>query len=432
MINIPRLTEKDLAILKGKKVLVYGGIHPINLFKIFKALKIDVLGICLNDTSPQTILKAKYLGLKIIKPSDVSNVISKHDNIIIQSSSSDPVEIAEIKNKASEFGVMFSNLLAGEISSSFSYLILSKELRNPLIYTYQKSSRKKFLTRKTTPELSKFLNKKADNSIIICSATKTADHSMLYTFNSLNAEIDKGMIDSKKIEYINLWHRPQYINRELCEKNFGKLKVVMGVREPISQNVSHLYQWLSKGTILANCVFPALETTKNKDKNTIINEFEKLFGEKGNDFQALWDMYTELYTNSDGGVPQNLDHVGFIQLFIPMFQKYVMDILSFPFDKEKGYAIMKDGNTEVFIYQLEKLNSVIPELSDWVGVPFKKLVNGNEASSKWIGDSYKQAQKEVTFSKEYFDKCYNSPYVKHFYSDEDIEKFKNKWQSHIM
>lgn len=106
--------------------------------------------------------------------------------------------------------------------------------------------------------------------------------------------------------------------------------------------------------------------------------------------------------------------------------------MSYPFDKEKGYTIIKEGNIEVFVYQLEKLNDVFLELSDWVGVPFEKMVNANKAEDKWVGESYKQACKEIEITQEYFDRCYNEPYVKHFYSDEDIEKFKERWRSHIV
>ncbi|MFI3326235.1 MAG: putative capsular polysaccharide synthesis family protein [Clostridia bacterium] len=431
MIKLPRLSLKDLEIFKGKKVIVYGNIHPVNLFRIFKCLNIEVVGFVPNELSTQTKLKSAYLGLKILKAKDLNKLKDKYSNIIVQISSSDPAEIEKNKKIADNLGFECSNLSSGEIASSFSYMLVSKELKNPFIYRYQRIKREHFLGRKSTPELKEFLEEKAENSIIICSATKTADHSLLYTFNALKDELEHCDHHHQSFSYINLWHRPQYIDKSGFERELGKVKIVMGVRDPIAQNISHLYQWISKGTVLSNCIFPTFETNLDIKRDEIIKEFEELFKNYGDDFQALWEMYVKLYMNSDENVPSNLDHVGFIQLFIPMVQSYIMDILAKPFDKEKGYAIMKEGNTEVFIYQLEKLNSVIPQLSNWVGLPFDKLQNGNEASSKWIGESYKQAGQELELSKEYVEKCYNSPFVKHFYSESDIDKFKAKWSTHI-
>ncbi len=64
-------------------------------------------------------------------------------------------------------------------------------------------------------------------------------------------------------------------------------------------------------------------------------------------------------------------------------------------------------------------------------MPFESLLNDNVGEDKWYGDSYKQAKKELIISQEYFDAAFNEPYVKHFYSEADIEKFKAQWRPHI-
>lgn len=38
---------------------------------------------------------------------------------------------------------------------------------------------------------------------------------------------------------------------------------------------------------------------------------------------------------------------------------------------------------------------------------------------------------QIAITQESYDYCYEDLYVKHFYSDEDIEKFKEKWKAHI-
>ncbi len=45
--------------------------------------------------------------------------------------------------------------------------------------------------------------------------------------------------------------------------------------------------------------------------------------------------------------------------------------------------------------------------------------------------SGKKGQQELKFSQEFFDACYNDPYVQHCYSTADIEKFKDRWRKNI-
>lgn len=115
-----------------------------------------------------------------------------------------------------------------------------------------------------------------------------------------------------------------------------------------------------------------------------------------------------------------------------VFNSNIINLYNHSFNTEQGYDIIKEGNIEVFVYQLEKLNDIAPQMSDWIGqTSFDEWINGNEASGKWINDFYKQAQKEIKFSQEFFDSCYNAEWVQHFYSQEDIEKFKERWRPHI-
>lgn len=115
--------------------------------------------------------------------------------------------------------------------------------------------------------------------------------------------------------------------------------------------------------------------------------------------------------------------------FFDAFNQNIFNLYEHSFDKEKGYSIMKKGNVEVFVYQLEKLNTIAKEMSDWIDqTPFENWTIKNDASSKWISEYYKQVKKEVKIPNRLFDICYDAPWVKHFYSESDIEKFKYSWR----
>ncbi|ONI44109.1 hypothetical protein AN641_08345 [Candidatus Epulonipiscioides gigas] len=243
-----------------------------------------------------------------------------------------------------------------------------------------------------------------EHPLIICMPPKTADITLKNTFNKNN------------IKFNGHYHKPQIFDKNLYSKICKKIRFIIGLREPINQNLSLLYEQLGNIGYLSPKLWLDI----------------KILQPDG-DVQLLFDQLLSAYINIKNEPTFNIKNFLslFIQNFIPEYCKYIADIMKEPFDKEKGYTIIQDGNVEVFVYQLEKLNDNVQALSEWVGVPFDTLVNGNVAADKWIADSYKQAQKEIKISQEFFDKCFNEPYVKHFYSDEDIEKFKERWRPHI-
>lgn len=296
--------------------------------------------------------------------------------------------------------------------------------------------------------------------IIICNPPKTADFSLNFTFNKLNGRkynsildiVNKGKIlfyirsNSKilykimgfvikpfnrnyySIDYENIFHRPSVFGKQY--NNESPIKIITAVREPISQNLSMLYEDIATSTCEhKQWLYRKVYGTNNVDIDEVFRDSSNLFIENGNNIQMLFDDFiNEFYLcNKDLNLPLEFC----IQKFFLTFNQNIINLHRHPFDKQAGYSIIREGNIEVFVYQLEKLNSIVPQLSEWIGVPFDKLENGNVGSDKWIGESYKQAQKEIEISQEYFDRCFNEEYVRHFYSEEDIEKFKARWRPHI-
>lgn len=241
--------------------------------------------------------------------------------------------------------------------------------------------------------------------LLICSIQKTGDITLKETFKFNN-------IPSKFVA-----HTPEALNKKIAESFGKKIKVITGVRDPISQNLSFLYQHISN-------IF-------SSDFSYHLNLNSEEFFKNGGDAQILFDLGFGKAKGFNNLEPYS-DNFTYLGDFMTRFKNNIIDLSQFPFDKEKGYTIVREGHIEVFVYQLEKLNDIAKEMSDWIGqTQFDKWVVANEASNKWIADSYNQAKKEITFSQEYFDRCYNDPWVQHFYSQEDIEKFKEKWRPHI-
>ncbi len=240
--------------------------------------------------------------------------------------------------------------------------------------------------------------------IIACQPPKTGDHTIMKSIGSRG-------------NYVNLIHRYLPIFNELKSlTNEKRIKVISAVREPIAQNISLFFE--------INFYF--------------VNQRKSWEG--GGDVQALYDDWIDSHMSgnrdaADARTYANyLLHYGFIQYFFEnQLNKLVgTDVYAYPFDKQKGYSVIKNGNMEIFIYQLEKLNGLTDELGDFLDIEDFKLQNDNVASEKWYYGAYRQAMDELKFSRKYFDYSYESKYVNHFYSAEDIARFKEKWSGHIV
>lgn len=104
-----------------------------------------------------------------------------------------------------------------------------------------------------------------------------------------------------------------------------------------------------------------------------------------------------------------------------------IDVLKYQFDKSKGYEIIKNGNVEVMVIRMESLNNVEEEIAKYLEVEEFKIgvINtGDEIGSKY---AYKQFKENVVFTPEELNYYYDNDAVRHFYTDEQIEKFKKKW-----
>ncbi len=108
-----------------------------------------------------------------------------------------------------------------------------------------------------------------------------------------------------------------------------------------------------------------------------------------------------------------------------------MNIYEYSFDKEKGYSIYHEGNLNIMVYQLEKMSFLEKEIGDFLQLKEFKLIKANDSDNKWYMNTYEKAKKELRLTKKYFDRCYNSKYMKHFYSDDDIKEFQEMWQRNL-
>lgn len=403
MIPISKI-DATFSVYKNKAVVIWGtGSAAEWVWKYLTIFQIPVVAFTDNNREKWGTL---FWDIPVCSISEILEKYKK-DDILIQIGSSYEKSISIQLNELSIDYILYSEAkyrLYGYYLRSISDSYIPREKLLGFSTTYHEDATFKYVLNHILP----YLKCKHKEHLLLWDPAKTGSSTLRLTFDSL------------KLDYIPLLHLPCVMTL-LSKVNSDKpIKIITAVREPISQNLSLMYQLISD-TYFADYMWMFDEIwQKNGDINKLLNNIE---------IHWLKD------TKKDVSLHQITDYTIFeiymIQNYWKDFNKYILDITDYQFNKEDGYTIIKKDNMEIFVYQLEKLNKVWPVLTSWLNISDTPLMNDNEAKNKWYNESYHQAKKELVFSQEYFDECFNQPYVKHCYSEEDIEKFKQKWRSHI-
>lgn len=394
--------DKSLSIYRNKSVILWGASSEGEMaYDILERNGISV--IAFFDTAEEKWGKC-FLGLEILSLKKMKRRL-KSKNTVLQIASCNEIEIMEqLKNMGITNYVSYSELLL--IPELEKFLMFEKK---PQLYDY-------FLKYIFCPVKifnhmwnysSIYTNQKYVSSVICCMPTKTGNHTVMHTGKKY-CPPDVLLVDS--------WHTSFHVNEFFDVVNTLKKKIVTAVREPISQNLSLLYELAGSGLLVDQTAF------WENDYDELLKKIYEIECNKNNkDCMYRKDMHTNHMTE----LVQNFFENEFEQ-------NLGIRLYDYPFDKEKGCSIIQVGDLEIFIFQVEKLNVIYKELFQFIGLNLDlPLENGNVAENKWYRDYYKKAKETITFSKEYFEWSYNSPYLRHFYSKKDIEEFKQKWITHI-
>ncbi len=191
-------------------------------------------------------------------------------------------------------------------------------------------------------------------------------------------------------------YKPDPLIRLCFKLRRKELAIITMMRDPIARNISMLFHELPHILDIHITRFP----------------YEAYHG-----INTLLDIFLEKYMYND-----------IVTEWFDKELKYYtgINIMDFPFDKEKGYIEINKGKYKLMALTAEKLNSNEEAIGEFLQVGDFKLVHANMASQKWydkIYSDYKNyhipTEKQLTY--------YDSDVVKYFYTENDIDKFKNKW-----
>ncbi len=185
----------------------------------------------------------------------------------------------------------------------------------------------------------------------------------------------------------------------LLGKNGEKrLKIITILREPISRNISLYFQDFQ--------IPLAHHYINDLPKHRTISEKNSI------------DVFIADYF-------ENFNHFHGINWFDDEFKRVLgIDVFDYDFDKVKGYGIIERDNIDILILQMEKINQLENVIGQFVGNDNFRLANENTSHQKWYAPVYRDFKRKIKFDQKYVDDMYNSKFMRHFYSDDDIESFK--------
>lgn len=193
------------------------------------------------------------------------------------------------------------------------------------------------------------------------------------------------------------------LQRKIAKEPGIKWKIITPVRDPVARKVSAFFH-------NARAYYPEVfDSSGCMDIEKTMSALYKEFSGKGReDPQYSW--FEREFKNALG-----------------------FDACDVAFDPDKGYAIIEKKIFRVMFIRLEDLNRVLfPALLKFMepSEPFEApMVTANMAGKKDYYPVYRHVLKKFTLPEKILSGLYSDRYVRHFYSNKEIESFMNKWSS---
>lgn len=378
MIQITKITS-DLAIYHENKVFLWDTTDSaLDCLALLKAQGIHPKGFC--SPSPQV---RHFHFLPVLSLDELQ---AQGEHTLLQLTL--PEEQEEFLLFQELFPVLEPKnqtiLRYGELQGILPFLLdLDREQQN-LVTPSQSALLLEHRTLTERMKALEFFHKQHKEALFLCLPPKTGDHSLIKTFQK------------HQIPHHFVFHNPSFFDPTLFLNQGKQIKVITAVRDPISQLISLMYQIL--GDINHSLTARFL----------MYGRFNRDFFRHGGDAQEFFLLLLEQWKQGD---PLQ---IGELASFFQRFEETICPIPSF--DVERGYSIYTQGDVQVFVYQLEKLDQIVPSLASFVGGDFHTLERGNEADKKWIASSYRNAKKELVIPADFKADCYQSSWYKKFYA----------------
>lgn len=202
--------------------------------------------------------------------------------------------------------------------------------------------------------------------------------------------------------------RSQYLRKKMDKGlDVANWKIIAGVRDPIAQHISFFLYMI-------DVLLPPTIEYEYKISYLVPEDFARelidLF---------LRDIETIHFAGSRYSVAW---------FDLELKRVFGLDACSTPFPKSKGYKMYRGDHPDILVFKLEALTKCGKEAFEkFLGIENFTLMKGNIADEGRYATVYEKFLDLITLPESYIDKMYDSRFVQHFYSREEIEAFKARW-----
>ncbi len=382
----------DISPLFEKKIIIWGaGYEGCTLLKEIKEMGAGKLGITLCDADPEKWGK-EIDGIEVISPYSLEQYFENVDlgNIIICILVQNLDAQDEILNK-------LTSMRIGEIDVYTSFGVkhgIYYGLKSPYIndnyrqkkimdYEIKRKQMKSLIYRELLQYLA-YIPLHNDEIVMVYQPESYEPCKNIYASIKM---YDKNVFNMRHLEILN------YIDSSVKQLiNMKSGKIICVIREPIS--FAFDYMWNNIGIV---GVPGGLQEFSKIDISRLIDGFE--------DYQLK--LYNEQICNLFG-----------------------INVLEYPFDKEKGYQIIKSENIELLLLKMERIDELVHVIGEFLGIngfQFYNMDIHEVRSNRFAIEEYKKRFKIPLQVAESIYK--ENSFVKHFYTENECEKFITQFRS---
>lgn len=104
-----------------------------------------------------------------------------------------------------------------------------------------------------------------------------------------------------------------------------------------------------------------------------------------------------------------------------------LDIYDHPFNHQQGHVRISHPIVDLFLYRVEDLPRLDSPLAEFLGMPGFRVQRKNVGGEKSYNKAYQQLMATYVVPQRVLDELYATRYMRHFYSDEERDRFREHW-----
>ncbi len=409
------------SFISESDIVIYGtGFWGIQVYQILCNLKANILGIC-NTEKVNTV----FDHFPVLSIRDIKEKYDRRTVLIIIASID---YYGEMLRNCESQGFLHANVCSvyafyQSLFIHFDHSGIPKNLRSEIMYNLILGE-KRIEYQMKLYALDMLVEAAGESSVFVYQPGKVGSQSVWKSIDDYSIQIHSLVIPFGFPEF------PRKQLRYYLDKiRSKKVKIITGVREPISRDLAAMFQNSDIGLwpyhqFNSNIFWLYGDFLGNRDRKLKYSEIRKRI--------PRWrkNLENSFFDLSEVIMKYKLDE--FSWFLYEINRVFDIDVYQEPFDKENGYGVIRKENVEVLIYKLEALNNLEGIIGDFLGQKEFRLKKVNLSGEKIYSATYHSLKKVIRISNKYFNYYYdNNLSYSHFYTEDEINNYKRMWKEHI-